>query len=83
VYTVSEDSLRWAGELAADRGLILHIHLAETEAEGSHPPKTPVAGLANAWVQRSCAAHGQPHHAERDAGITRSADGRPRSQEEA
>jgi 5-methylthioadenosine/S-adenosylhomocysteine deaminase len=34
VYTVSEDSLRWAGELAADRGLILHIHLAETEAEG-------------------------------------------------
>jgi 5-methylthioadenosine/S-adenosylhomocysteine deaminase len=34
IYTVSENSLRWAGELAADRGLTLHIHLAETEAEG-------------------------------------------------
>ena len=36
VYTVSEDSLRWAGELAAGRRLILHIHVAETEAEGQH-----------------------------------------------
>jgi len=33
IYTVSEDSLRWIGELAAERGLPIHIHLSETEQE--------------------------------------------------
>jgi 5-methylthioadenosine/S-adenosylhomocysteine deaminase len=63
VYTVSEDSLRWAGELAASRGLTLHIHVAETEAEGqqclAEHGCSPVAyldrlGLLN---ERTVAAH--------------------------
>ncbi|MBV8998691.1 MAG: amidohydrolase [Solirubrobacterales bacterium] len=33
IYTVSEDSLRWIAELAAERGLAIHIHLSETEQE--------------------------------------------------
>ena len=33
IYTVSEGLLRWAGEQATQRGLPLHIHLAETEGE--------------------------------------------------
>jgi 5-methylthioadenosine/S-adenosylhomocysteine deaminase len=33
IYTVSEELLRWAGEQAAERGLALQIHLAETEQE--------------------------------------------------
>jgi 5-methylthioadenosine/S-adenosylhomocysteine deaminase len=33
IYTVSEEALRWAAATAADRGLVLHIHLAETEQE--------------------------------------------------
>jgi 5-methylthioadenosine/S-adenosylhomocysteine deaminase len=33
IYTVSEETLRWASDTAADRGLILHIHLSETEEE--------------------------------------------------
>jgi 5-methylthioadenosine/S-adenosylhomocysteine deaminase len=33
IYTVSERSLRWLGELAAERGLPIHIHLSETESE--------------------------------------------------
>src|SRR3954468_2811607 len=32
-YTVSEESLRWSGELSAARGLPVQIHLAETEQE--------------------------------------------------
>jgi 5-methylthioadenosine/S-adenosylhomocysteine deaminase len=35
IYTVGEDSLRWVGELAAERELPVHIHLSETEAEVS------------------------------------------------
>ena len=63
VYTVSEDSLRWAGELAAGRGLILHIHLAETEAEGqrclAEHGCTPVAYLDRLGLltERTVAAH--------------------------
>ena len=63
VYTVSEDSLRWAGELAADRGLILHIHLAETEGEGERCSAehgcTPVAYLDRLGLlgERTVAAH--------------------------
>ncbi len=33
VYMVSEPSLRWIGELAAERALPVHIHLSETEQE--------------------------------------------------
>ncbi len=46
VYTVSVKSLEWIGEIAADRGLGVHIHLSETreeverceEATGLRPP---------------------------------------------
>jgi 5-methylthioadenosine/S-adenosylhomocysteine deaminase len=33
IYTVSEESLRWIGELSAERGLPVQIHLSETEKE--------------------------------------------------
>ncbi|HET6997581.1 MAG TPA: amidohydrolase [Solirubrobacterales bacterium] len=33
IYTVSEDSLRWIAALGAERGVPIHIHLAETEKE--------------------------------------------------
>ena len=35
IYTVSEDSLRWIAELAAERGVSVQIHLSETEQEVS------------------------------------------------
>jgi 5-methylthioadenosine/S-adenosylhomocysteine deaminase len=63
LYTVSEDSLRWAGELAAARGSTLHIHLAETKAEGERCLAkhgcTPVAYLARLGLlsERTVAAH--------------------------
>ncbi len=33
IYTVSEESLRWIGELSSERGLPVQIHLSETEQE--------------------------------------------------
>ena len=33
IYTVSEESLRWIGELSAERSLPVQIHLSETETE--------------------------------------------------
>ena len=33
IYTVSEELLRWAAEMAAERGLAIQIHLSETEQE--------------------------------------------------
>ena len=33
IYTASEGLLRWAGELAGERGLPIQIHLSETEQE--------------------------------------------------
>ena len=33
IYTVSEESLRWAKEFANAHGLLFHIHLSETEKE--------------------------------------------------
>jgi 5-methylthioadenosine/S-adenosylhomocysteine deaminase len=33
IYTVSEESLRWLGELSAERDLPVQIHLSETENE--------------------------------------------------
>jgi 5-methylthioadenosine/S-adenosylhomocysteine deaminase len=35
IYTASEGLLRWATELAAARGVAIHIHLSETEQEVS------------------------------------------------
>ncbi|HEY6731838.1 MAG TPA: amidohydrolase [Solirubrobacterales bacterium] len=43
IYTVSEESLRWIGELSAERDLPVQIHLSETEQE----------------VQDCLAAHGE------------------------
>jgi 5-methylthioadenosine/S-adenosylhomocysteine deaminase len=43
IYTVSEDSLRWIAELAAERTVPIHIHLSETSQE----------------VQDCVAAHGE------------------------
>jgi len=43
IYTVSEESLRWIGELSAERDLPVQIHLSETEGE----------------VQDCLAAHGE------------------------
>jgi 5-methylthioadenosine/S-adenosylhomocysteine deaminase len=63
LYTVSEASLRWAGELALGRGLTLHIHLAETEGEGerclAEHGCTPVAYLNRLGLlsERTVAAH--------------------------
>ncbi len=39
IYTVSEELLRWAAELAAERELPIHIHLSETEQEVSELPR--------------------------------------------
>jgi 5-methylthioadenosine/S-adenosylhomocysteine deaminase len=33
IYTVTEDSLRWIADVAAERGLPVQIHLSETEQE--------------------------------------------------
>jgi len=33
IYTVSSDSLRWIGEYALRHGLLVHLHLSETEKE--------------------------------------------------
>ncbi len=33
IYAVSEELLRWAGQVAAERSLAFHIHLSETEKE--------------------------------------------------
>jgi 5-methylthioadenosine/S-adenosylhomocysteine deaminase len=63
VYTVSEESLRWAGELAASRGLILHVHVAETETEvqrcSAEHGCSPVAYLDRLGLlgERTVAAH--------------------------
>jgi 5-methylthioadenosine/S-adenosylhomocysteine deaminase len=33
IYMVSEESLRWIGEIGAERGVPVHIHLSETQKE--------------------------------------------------
>jgi len=33
IYTVSEESLRWAADFARDHGLLIHMHLSETQKE--------------------------------------------------
>ena len=39
IYTVSEESLRWIGELSAERELPVQIHLSETEQEVAGLPR--------------------------------------------
>ena len=63
IYTVSEESLRWAGTLANEHGLLLHIHLAETRGEVDDCRKrhgcTPVDYLDRLGLlsERTVAAH--------------------------
>jgi 5-methylthioadenosine/S-adenosylhomocysteine deaminase len=33
IYTVSEESLKWAADFARDHGLLIHTHLSETQQE--------------------------------------------------
>jgi 5-methylthioadenosine/S-adenosylhomocysteine deaminase len=33
IYTVSEESLKWAADFSRDHGLLIHIHLSETQKE--------------------------------------------------
>ena len=33
IYTVSEESLKWAADFARDHGLLIHTHLSETQKE--------------------------------------------------
>jgi 5-methylthioadenosine/S-adenosylhomocysteine deaminase len=64
IYTVSEPSLRWIGERAAERELPIQIHLSETEKEvtdclGAHGAR-PAAYLDRLGVlgSRTMIAHG-------------------------
>ncbi len=43
IYTVSEESLRWIGELSGERDLPVQIHLSETEAGGPGLPRRSTA----------------------------------------
>ena len=64
VYTVSPDGLRWCAEFARERGLGVHVHLAETETEVADAIRTmgrrPAALLDEAGLlgPRTVAAHG-------------------------
>jgi 5-methylthioadenosine/S-adenosylhomocysteine deaminase len=64
IYTVSEESLRWIGELSASRDLPVQIHLSETEKEvqdciGEHGVR-PAAYLDRLGLlsERTILAHG-------------------------
>jgi 5-methylthioadenosine/S-adenosylhomocysteine deaminase len=64
IYTVGEESLRWIAELAAERGVPVHIHLSETEQEvsdcvGAHGAR-PAAYLDRLGLlgERTLIAHG-------------------------
>jgi 5-methylthioadenosine/S-adenosylhomocysteine deaminase len=65
IYTVAPEDLRWVGAVAAEHGLLVHIHLSETEGEvddcvrahGCRPAALLDShGLVNS---RLVAAHGQ------------------------
>ena len=64
IYTVSEGLLRWTAELAAERGVSVHIHLSETEQEVSECLERhglrPAAYLdrLGALSERTVLAHG-------------------------
>lgn len=63
IYTVSEDSLRWAAEFAREHDVLVHIHLAETEHEVEQCRQrhgcTPVEYLERLGMlsERTVAAH--------------------------
>jgi 5-methylthioadenosine/S-adenosylhomocysteine deaminase len=64
IYTVSEGSLRWIAELAAERGVPVHIHLSETSGEvqdcvaahGVRP--APYLDRLGLLTERTVLAHG-------------------------
>jgi 5-methylthioadenosine/S-adenosylhomocysteine deaminase len=64
IYTVSEELLRWTAELAAERGVAIHIHLSETEDEvtecldrhGARP--APYLDRLGLLGERTVLAHG-------------------------
>ncbi|MEN6517599.1 MAG: amidohydrolase family protein [Methanospirillum sp.] len=64
VYTVSAEGLLWCAELASERGLGVHVHLAETETEVADAVRAtgrrPAALLDEAGLlgPRTVAAHG-------------------------
>jgi 5-methylthioadenosine/S-adenosylhomocysteine deaminase len=64
IYTVSEESLRWTAELAAERGLSIQIHLSETEQEVSDcverhgVPPAEHLDRVGALTERTVLAHG-------------------------
>lgn len=64
VYTVSSEGLRWCADLARERNLGVHVHLAETETEVADAVRTsgrrPAALLDEAGLlgPRTVAAHG-------------------------
>lgn len=64
IYTVSAETLRWIGEVAAERGIPVHIHLSETEREVgdclAQHGKRPAAYLDELGLlgERTVLAHG-------------------------
>jgi 5-methylthioadenosine/S-adenosylhomocysteine deaminase len=64
IYTVSEELLRWTAERAAEHGIVIQIHLAETEREVSDCVEAhgerPAAYLDRQGVlgERTVLAHG-------------------------
>ena len=74
IYSVSEELMLWAGELAREFGIPLHIHLSETEGEVSdckaaHGGLTPVEyldrlGLLSDHLIAAHTLHLTPHDVE-------------------
>ncbi len=74
IYSVSEELMLWAGELAKEFGIPLHIHLAETEGEvadckAAHGGLTPVEyldrlGLLSDRLIAAHTLHLTPHDVE-------------------
>jgi 5-methylthioadenosine/S-adenosylhomocysteine deaminase len=64
IYTVSAETLRWIGEVAAERGITVQIHLSETEKEVAdctqQHGKRPAAYLDELGLlgERTILAHG-------------------------
>lgn len=70
IYTVSEESLEWVGATAAERDLVVHIHIAETRREvddwmAEHDERPAVyADRCGLLSPRTILAHGS--HFDRD-----------------
>ena len=52
VYTVSEENIVWANRFAVDRGLKVHLHLAETPQEDADCRKAHDGLSPTAWFER-------------------------------